>query len=73
MPSTRLSEDGRDVRTVNWRLSAHQTEREGCMLCRGEIHRGQTWSRIDEKPQSGILEGELETETEETIQTGCLD
>ena len=32
-----------------------------------------TWSRMDEKPQSGILEGELETESEEAVQTGCLD
>ena len=28
---------------------------------------------MDEKPQSGILEGELETESEEAVQTGRLD
>ena len=28
---------------------------------------------MDERPQSGILEGELETESEEAVQTGCLD
>ena len=43
------------------------------MLFRGTIHRGYAWSRMDETPQSGILEGELETDLQETVLTGCQD
>ena len=51
------------------RRNVHQTEREGCMWSK----RRHTWSRMDEMPQSGILEGEQEMESVETVHTGCLD